>query len=75
MALPGERYEYEMAVLGYLCQTMTPVEVPISTVYLDGNRSSHFEPLRDSMRIYRVLLRLALQRADLTSFMNEHAAS
>jgi putative flippase GtrA len=26
-------------------------------VYLDGNRSSHFNPLLDSMRIYFVLLR------------------
>ena len=31
--------------------------VPIATVYIDGNRSSHFDPIRDSMRIYFVLLR------------------
>jgi len=30
---------------------------PIRTIYLDGNRSSHFNPLRDSMRIYFVFLR------------------
>lgn len=76
MTLPGNRYEYEMAVLGYLCQTMgAPMEVPISTIYLDGNRSSHFDPLRDSLRIYRVLLRLALQKSPLASPMKEHAAS
>jgi glycosyltransferase involved in cell wall biosynthesis len=33
------------------------VEVPIRTIYLDGNRSSHFNPLLDSLRIYFVLLR------------------
>jgi putative flippase GtrA len=58
MGLAGERYEYEMTVLGHLCRTgSSVVEVPIATVYLDGNRSSHFDPIRDSMRIYFVLLR------------------
>lgn len=58
MGLPGERYEYEMTVLGHLCRSgSTVVEVPIATVYLDGNQSSHFDPVRDSMRIYFVLLR------------------
>jgi glycosyltransferase involved in cell wall biosynthesis len=58
MALPGERYEYEMTVLAHLCREgRRPVEVPIETVYIDGNKSSHFDPIRDSMRIYFVLLR------------------
>jgi putative flippase GtrA len=35
-------------------------EVPVETIYLEGNRSSHFNPLRDSMRIYFVLLRFAM---------------
>ncbi len=34
-------------------------EVPISTVYIDGNRSSHFNPLLDSMRIYFLFIRFA----------------
>jgi putative flippase GtrA len=34
-----------------------PVQVPVRTIYVDGNRSSHFNPLRDSMRIYYVFLR------------------
>ena len=32
-------------------------EVPIETIYIDQNRSSHFNPVRDSMRIYFVFLR------------------
>ena len=32
-------------------------EVPIRTVYFEAGRGSHFRPLRDSMRICRVLLR------------------
>ncbi|HKV39433.1 MAG TPA: bifunctional glycosyltransferase family 2/GtrA family protein [Blastocatellia bacterium] len=33
------------------------VQVPIQTIYLDNNRSSHFNPIRDSMRIYFLFLR------------------
>jgi glycosyltransferase involved in cell wall biosynthesis len=32
-------------------------QVPIKTIYLDGNRTSHFNPIRDSMRIYFVFIR------------------
>jgi putative flippase GtrA len=35
-------------------------EVPIETVYIEGNRASHFDPILDSMRIYFVLLRFFL---------------
>ena len=50
LALPGERYEYEMTVLAHLCRYgNSPIEVPISTIYIDNNRSSHFNPTRDSM--------------------------
>lgn len=57
LALPGERYEYEMTVLSHICRTRTPLEVEIATIYLDGNATSHFDPIRDSARIYFVLLR------------------
>jgi len=57
MVLDGEHYEYEMTVLAHICRTRKPLEVPIETVYIDGNRSSHFDPIWDSMRIYFVLAR------------------
>ena len=58
LRLEGERYEYEMTMLAHLCRGHArPVEVPIATVYIENNRSSHFDPVRDSMRIYFVLLR------------------
>lgn len=61
MVLEGERYEYEMTVLAHVCRVgKRPLEVPIETVYLDGNKSSHFDPIRDSMRIYFVLARFFL---------------
>jgi glycosyltransferase involved in cell wall biosynthesis len=57
MTLDGERYEYEMTVLAHVCHSHKPVEVAIETVYLQGNRASHFDPIWDSMRIYFVLVR------------------
>ncbi len=30
--------------------------VPVPTLYINGNRSSHFRPVIDSLRIYRTLL-------------------
>jgi len=44
-------------VLAHVCRQRKPIEVPIETVYIDGNRSSHFDPIWDSMRIYFVLAR------------------
>ena len=35
-------------------------EVPIETVYLDGNNSSHFNPFLDSLKIYMVFFRFNL---------------
>ncbi len=58
LPLEGERYEYEMTMLAHLCRSgLTPIEVPIATIYLENNRGSHFNPVWDSMRIYFVLLR------------------
>ena len=58
LALAGERYEYEMNVLVACPKLSVPLrEVGIETVYLDGNRSSHFKPIIDSVKIYFLLLR------------------
>ena len=50
----GKKYDYEMNVLLYAARQELPItQLPIETVYLDGNQSSHFDPLRDTLRIYR----------------------
>ena len=57
LEIPGDRYEYEMAMLADARHhAAPPVQVPIETVYEPGNTSSHFNPLRDSVRIYGALL-------------------
>jgi glycosyltransferase involved in cell wall biosynthesis len=57
MALPGERYEFEMAALAQVCKKTRPAEVEIDTVYEEGNQGSHFDPVWDSLRVMLVLLR------------------
>lgn len=58
LALEGERYEYEMNMLiSARVMGLEILEEEITTVYLDHNRSSHFNPLIDSMKIYFLLLR------------------
>ena len=58
LALKGDRYEYEIHQLLHCCTKSTGVyEVPIETVYLNENTSSHFDTLRDSVKIYKVILK------------------
>lgn len=54
----GERYEYETNVLLYMNRHRIPFEqVDISTVYIEENKSSHFRAVRDSLRIYALILK------------------
>ena len=53
----GERYEYEMKVLIACARAKIPMEsITIETIYENNNEGSHFHPLRDSWRIYKVIL-------------------
>lgn len=61
LALAGERYEYELNVLAACPKMSVPLrEVEIETVYFEGNPSSHFNPVVDSVKIYGLLLRLSV---------------
>ena len=54
ITLPGDHYEYEMNVICNLqIKRLKFEEVPIETIYLDGNKSSHFKPSLDTFRIQR----------------------
>lgn len=49
----GDRYEYENNMLITMKDNKIPYsEVSIETVYIEENKSSHFRPVRDSLRIY-----------------------
>lgn len=54
LAAEGDRYEYEMNFLLDAAQRGFVLDmIPIRTIYLDGNSSSHFRVVRDSFLIYR----------------------
>lgn len=60
LEIRGERYEYELNVLLYAIEKQIEiVETPIKTIYEDSNSSSHFNPLRDSLKIYKEILKFA----------------
>lgn len=51
----GERFEFESNMLIETKDAGLPLlEVPIETVYLEENKSSHFHPIRDSLRVYSI---------------------
>lgn len=57
----GERYEYETNMLLDFGKNNIPfTEVEIQTVYIDENATSHFDPIRDSIRIYKQILKYIL---------------
>lgn len=61
LQIKGNRYEYEMNQLleakkagySFCC-------IPIETIYEDNNKSSHFNPITDSIRIYLPILKFSL---------------
>ena len=58
LRLEATGYEFELQMLIAAHELSIPmVEVPIRTIYEAGNKSSHFNPIVDSMKIYFVLLR------------------
>lgn len=64
MNIPGERYEYEMNMLMYAKNyDIEIIEETIETVYIEENKSSHFNPLTDSFRIYLIFLKYLLSSA------------
>lgn len=72
--LPGERFEYETNMLIETKKKSVPIrEVMIKTVYIEENKSSHFNPFKDSIRIYSLILKflstsIASFLIDLTVF-------
>ncbi|MBR6229793.1 MAG: glycosyltransferase, partial [Eubacterium sp.] len=64
----GERYEYEMNMLLEAKDRKIPIEeFPIRTIYIEKNARSHFNPFRDSIRIYKVFVKFLL--SSFSSFL------
>ena len=75
IAVKGDRYEYEMNVLiecAHRRIAMRPLT--IQTVYENNNEGSHFRAVRDSIRIYSVILAgfFRFISASLASFLVDY---
>lgn len=58
LTIPGDRYEYEINMLTWAAMKASRiVEIPIDTIYIEGNIRTHFNPFSDSLKIYFQLLR------------------
>ena len=58
LSIPGDGYDYEMAALARTVRVGKAVRtLPIRTIYETPDVSSHFQPLRDTIRIYKALFR------------------
>ncbi len=74
LTVTGDRYEYETnMLLAMKTFGIKHAECRIETVYIDGNQTSHFRPVRDSLRIYGLILKfvassLTSTLIDLISF-------
>ena len=56
----GNRYEYEMNVLLDSIVKDIPIrEVKIETIYVDNNAGTHYNPFKDTMRIFKELLKFS----------------
>ena len=59
LQLTASRYAFELEMLVKAVERGLRVrEVPIRTVYDESNQDSHFKPVRDSLRIYFVFMRV-----------------
>jgi len=58
LRIESEKYDYEMEALLLATSKGFPIDqVPIQTIYEEGNPSSHFNPVLDSILIYFVFFR------------------
>lgn len=61
--IEGERFEYEMNILLQLKKlNLKLIQVPIKTIYLDENESSHFQPINDSIRVFACILKFVKEK-------------
>lgn len=61
MAVKGDRFEYEMnQLLDSARRKITFTKVPIETIYIDDNATSHYNPIKDSIKILSAIFKFML---------------
>ncbi len=73
LGVEGSRYEYEYNFLQEASAKFSIVSIPIETVYINNNSSSHFRCFHDALRIYKRLIKFIASSAvgslvDITFF-------
>ena len=54
----GDKYDYELNLLYHMDKLHLPIStLTIETIYIDGNNSSHFHPVKDTAKLYIRLFR------------------
>lgn len=70
--VPGERFEYEMNMLLYCPKNNIKItEIEIETIYFNNNSKSHFNTVKDSLRIYKQIFKFSC--SSLISFLVDYA--
>ncbi len=60
IGVKGERYEYEMNVLLESLREKIPiVEVKIATIYINNNAGTHYNPFKDTMKIFKEVIKFS----------------
>lgn len=58
LSTAGERFEYETNMLiDTKKHGIKIIEVPIETIYIENNSESHFNPIKDSILIYKLFVK------------------
>ncbi len=76
LSVTGDRFEYEMNMLIQCSAKKIPMRpITIETIYHEENKGTHFHPIRDSWRIYKLLLGsfFRYSAASILSFLVDYA--
>ena len=66
----GDRYEYEMNVLLESIKRDVPInEVKIETIYINNNAGTHYNPFKDTMKIFKEVIKFSI--SSLIGFLVE----
>ena len=71
--IKGNRYEYEMNVLlDAVRNDISIKEVTIETIYVDNNSGTHYSAFKDTMRIFKELIKFSA--SSLIGFLVDYTA-
>ena len=71
LSIEGERFEYEMNILLECAKNKIEIEeIPIQTIYIENNKHSHFNTIKDSYLVYKEIIKFSL--SSITSFLIDY---